>query len=173
MVWLTLDNQVTQEVWSTLTEWNTITLNWVPSSLLFHSLCVSTHRPFASSSQDRKEEEDMTGHQDFQGHVDKTVRMDVPEKEGIRGPEYVQFCCRISLSHMFIQASQVCRRDKALLCFYPKTWRLAKSIWVLYHKDVRSQFHRKKPLLSLSFVCGATTSLLMLYLLLVVLHSSS
>lgn len=29
----------------------------------------------------------MTGHQDFQGHVDKTVRMDVPEKEGIRGPE--------------------------------------------------------------------------------------
>lgn len=169
MVWLTLDNQVTKEVWSTLTEWNTITLNWVPSSLLFHSLCVSVHRPFASSSQDRKEEEDMTGHQDFQGHVDKTVRMDVPEKEGIRGPEYVQFCCRISLSHMFIQASQVCRRDKALLCFYPKTWRHG----VLYHKDVRSQFHRKKPLLSLSFVCGATTSLLMLYLLLVVLHSSS
>lgn len=29
----------------------------------------------------------MMGHQDFQGPVDKTVRMGVPEKEGIRGPE--------------------------------------------------------------------------------------
>lgn len=83
----------------------------------------------------------MMGHQDFQAHVDKTVRVDVLEKEGIRGPEYVKFCCRISLSRMFVQASQVRRRHKALLCFHPKTWRLTKSIWVRYHKDVRSQFH--------------------------------
>lgn len=46
------------------------------------------------------------GHQDFQGHVDKMVRMDVLEKEGSRGPEYVQFCCRILLSHMFVQAAR-------------------------------------------------------------------
>lgn len=29
----------------------------------------------------------MMGHQDFQGHVGKMVRMAVLEKEGIRGPE--------------------------------------------------------------------------------------
>jgi hypothetical protein len=35
------------------------------------------------------------GHQDFRGHMDKMVGMDVLEKEGILGHEYVKFCSRI------------------------------------------------------------------------------
>lgn len=67
---------------------------------------MRTYRSFASFSQGKKEKEDMVGHQDFPGHVDKMVRMDELEREGILDPKYVQFCCRISFSDMFIQAKQ-------------------------------------------------------------------
>lgn len=56
---------------------------------------MRAYKSFASFSQGKKEKEDWMGPQDFQGHMDKMVGMDVLEKEGIPGLEYVDFCYRI------------------------------------------------------------------------------